>query len=53
VKHILQVLGVNTTALTLTIANINGILTTISLILAIGYTLYKIRKEIKNKKGTE
>lgn len=48
--HIGQVLAANFTAWTITMAEFNGLLTTLSLTLAIAYTCYKFIKEIKNKK---
>jgi hypothetical protein len=48
--HIAQVVGANTAALTVALSNINALLTTISLILATIYTIYKFFKEIFPKK---
>lgn len=46
-KDTVQVIAANTVAISLTIDNINSVLTTISLCLAIGYTIYKF---FENKK---
>jgi hypothetical protein len=48
-KHIAQVLAVNISALTITLSEINGFLTTLSLTLASAYTIYKFFKEFRNR----
>ena len=47
--HILQVAGINITAITITLSQANEILKTISLLAAIGYTIYKFYKEFTTK----
>ena len=42
-----KVIGAAGAATGVTIANINGVLTTISICLAIGYTIWKWRKDYK------
>ena len=42
VRDCFQVLGINGGAISITFAEINDILTMISLVLAIGFTIYKI-----------
>ena len=49
VTHIIQVVGANVAALSITLSKINDLLTTLSLVLASGYTVYKILKEWKTK----
>jgi hypothetical protein len=46
---VLQVGGINLGAITMYLANINQILTGVSLLSAIAYTLFKLYKEIKRK----
>jgi hypothetical protein len=46
---ITKVAGAAIGATTITIANINGILTTFSILLAISYTIWKWRKDYKNR----
>jgi len=48
-KNTIEVLAANAISWTFTIADVNDILTTISLILAIGFTLYKFFQEKKKK----
>jgi hypothetical protein len=48
--HVAQVAGVNATAWLITFGEINQLLTTLSLLSAIIFTLYKLYKEIKRNK---
>ena len=50
VTHIIQVAGANVAALSITLSHVNDLLTTISLVLASSYTIYKLVKEWKTKK---
>lgn len=47
--HIAQVVGANAAAWSLTFTHINELLTSISLVLATAYTIYKFIKEWKKK----
>jgi hypothetical protein len=50
VTSVAQVVGANASAWTLALADINGFLTALSLVLTTGYTIYKF---IKDKKKEE
>jgi hypothetical protein len=47
--HILQVIGLNTAAITISLTEINQMLTTLSLTVAIAYTIWKGLKEFRKK----
>lgn len=47
--HIAQVVGANAAAWTVALQDINTLLTTISVVLASAYTVYKFIKELKKK----
>ena len=49
VIHVAQVAGVNIAAWAITFGEINQLLTTVSLLSAIIFTLYKLYKEVKKK----
>lgn len=49
-KHLLEVTVTNAGALAITLANLNAVLSTISLSLAIGYTIFRIVKDLTDKK---
>lgn len=49
VVHVAQVVGANATAWGLAITEINGLLTSISLVLATSFTIYKFIKEWNKK----
>ncbi len=51
ITHIAQVVGVNAAAVSVAFTNINELLTTLSLVLASGYTLYRWFKDLKKKKS--
>lgn len=46
-KHILQVVFVNSAAFWIYLANVNAVLTFVSLLLAISYTVYRFLKDSK------
>ncbi|MCD6017291.1 MAG: hypothetical protein K0S53_412 [Bacteroidetes bacterium] len=48
--HIVQVVGANVAALSITLSQINDLLTTLSLVLASSYTVYKLVKDLRKKK---
>ncbi len=51
IQHICQVVGANVAAVTIALTNINQMLTTLSLVLASAYTIYKFIIEFKNRKN--
>ena len=50
IAHISQVIGVNASAVGVALSHINEMLTTLSLTLATGFTIYKMIKEWKSNK---
>ena len=48
--HIAKVVSANVAAWTVALTNLNSLLTTISILLATSYTIYKFVKEIKSNK---
>lgn len=49
--NIAKVVGVNASAISVSLASVNQLLTTISVSLATIYTIYKFIKDIKTKKN--
>lgn len=47
----LKVIGASLTAVTISIHDVEAILSVVSLLLAAGYTIWKWRKEMKENKG--